>query len=179
MLVFKVATSNMVSSSFPHSGFFLKKKPAFSLKEHLPCLAAELRGKMLPSSGFPRATAGSYGGPRAERGSSNSLAEPSLTTGKQTLCYASEKSWFSSSTPVPTELHKNWPKPQIAYFKTVIRKMKVWKHLSLWMKNTSSFSSFRALSPVPQNSQFLSLTVLRSVKNVVCFHVTAESGCFP
>lgn len=73
MLVFKVATSNMVSSALPAHFFFFKKN-VFSLNDHLPCLSAELHGKMLPSSGIPSASvSGSWGGPESREGQAKGI----------------------------------------------------------------------------------------------------------
>lgn len=65
MLVFKVATVNG-SFFLSHSLFFFFFNAFFPLNDHLPCLSAELHGKMLPSSGIPSASwTGSCGSPES------------------------------------------------------------------------------------------------------------------
>lgn len=50
----------------PHSPFFFFFNRFFPLNDHLPCLSAELHGKMLPSSGILSASGtGSCGGPES------------------------------------------------------------------------------------------------------------------
>lgn len=58
----------------PCSLFFFLKKNGFSLNDHLPCLSAELHGKMLPSSGIPSASvSGSWRGPESREGQAKGI----------------------------------------------------------------------------------------------------------